>query len=159
MLIAHFPAGYCFGHLFDERSKRFTFIAGSVLPDLDLLYFYTLGQRAVVHHEYMTHTPTFWLVCFTFFSALFPRRFAFIMCLFSGVLLHLCLDSVTGSIRWLYPFYDFSVTLFEIPNVYGHWIKNFVFHWTFAIELGFCFLAMILFFRKNQFRKHSLKAK
>ena len=63
MITAHLPAGYLVGRLL-TGPKRIVLVAttiGGVLPDVDLLYFYTVGACIISHHHYPTHWPLFWL--------------------------------------------------------------------------------------------------
>jgi len=75
MFIGHLPAGYLATMLLLHRAdapaaaRRRLLTVGliaSVLPDLDLLWFFTVGQRRQVHHAYLPHLP---LACAAFFAA------------------------------------------------------------------------------------------
>ena len=64
-------------------------------------------------------------------------------------MIHMALDSVVGGILWLYPIDSTAYALFTVPAQFSHWILNFVFHWTFIIELGIVALAVISFFLRK----------
>lgn len=146
MFIGHAPAGYLLGAALQRHSSAgagantilAACVVGSVIPDLDLLWFYLVDDRQVVHHAYWPHLPAFWLAVAIVavpaaraFGRL-PATAAF----FAGVLAHLLLDGVAGGIRWLAPFSDVEFVLFQVPSHYGWWVLNFVLHWSFALEVA-----------------------
>jgi inner membrane protein len=97
------------------------------------------------------------LLAFVCFSALFFLKrknstIAFVI-FFGNIFAHLILDTIVGKIEWLYPFSNIAISLFEVPNVYGFWIYNFIFHWTFLLEIAVLFCAGFVLLRKNPFRK------
>ena len=152
MLIGHLPAGYLASRRLlrsvgmPERA-RLTAVAlvASVAPDLDLLYFYGV-DRSVHHHALFPHWPSFWLaltVAVGGAGLALGRPFWGAVARVGGgaALLHLALDPVAGSVRWLAPFSDHETTLVTIaPGPHG-WIWSFVTHWTFGIELAICLAA------------------
>ena len=152
MLIGHLPAGYLASRRplrrvgMPERARltAITLVA-SVAPDLDLLYFYGV-DRSVHHHALFLHWPSFWLAFAVAFGVLglgSGRPFWGAAAGFGGgaALLHLALDSVAGSVRWLAPFSDHETTLVTIPPGPHGWIWSFVTHWTFGVELAICLAA------------------
>ena len=63
MFIGHLPGAYLLVRPFSERLPAALFPAamvGSVLPDIDLLAFYFVDNRAHHHHDYLTHRPILW---------------------------------------------------------------------------------------------------
>ncbi len=165
MLVAHIPAGYIvsrsllrsMGQEYNLRLYRIGLIVGliaSILPDMDLLYFYFLDDRQHVHHSYLFHRPFFWAAVtaglFTLralvHSTLF-RTAVVLICI--NVLVHLLLDSVTGGIAWLFPLTGERFVLFHVPARYDWWIWNFLFHWTFSFEILLLALAAAVFCRLN----------
>ena len=157
MFIGHLPAGYILSSSFKSKPLKTAVLIGSIIPDIDLIYFYTIGQRAVVHHAYWTHMPFFWLlVCLISWPVLKVLKLKLTVALpvlFCGIILHLILDSITGSVFWLMPFSDRSLTLVTVPALYKPWQLNFIFHWTFAFEILICCLAAVLFFKRRIFFK------
>ena len=156
MFIAHLPAGYILSKLVIKRDAVYqrsllgVALVCSVAPDVDLSYFYFVDQRQHADHEYITHTPIFWLALAGLLT------FALIACRKSGwlifvaigllsILLHLAMDTVAADIRWLYPFSNHSFNLVQVPALYQPWYLNFVFHWTSWIELAICLAAMAVF--------------
>lgn len=145
MFIAHLPAGYLASRLrtFSERRERVLLMVGSILPDIDMIYFYTLGGRRTHHHDYLTHLPAVFVL---FLLALLPlkrlRKPGF--ALFCGLMLHAILDTLCGDVKWLWPLSDRYFSLVHIDDAYGHWIKNFVLHWTFGIEVLIVITALIV---------------
>jgi inner membrane protein len=70
MFIAHLPAGYVLTRRLIDRapagdalSRRLLALGlwASVLPNLDLLYFYLIDNRQTLHHLYWPHVPVSWL--------------------------------------------------------------------------------------------------
>lgn len=66
IFIAHLPAGYLlaktiFSRTLGARAVMAAALLGSITPDLDLLYFYTLDAQQRHHHSYWTHYPAVWL--------------------------------------------------------------------------------------------------
>ena len=159
MLIGHAPAGYLITKLFISKIplKLVKQIGGgrlllvgilsSLMLDLDLLYFYTFDGRQHAHHSYWTHIPLYWFCILLVPTALsFALRNA-TMAAYSAVIsinvfAHLLLDTVVGKIMWLYPLSTRNIALFNVPFVYNRWIYNFVFHWSFLLEITLVMIAV-----------------
>lgn len=151
MIIGHLPAGYLSAHLLrwgsaavraiDRKWIVWAALAGSVFPDLDMLYFYLLDHRQHHHHRYWTHLPIFWLIVLPAVLLVLRsarREVAFILSAVFGanVALHLLLDSIVGHIWWLYPFVDTPFSLATVPAAYKPWWLSFVLHWSFLLEVA-----------------------
>jgi Predicted membrane-bound metal-dependent hydrolase (DUF457). len=161
MFIAHLPAGYLAtrGILKILKICRPKYLLGlgllaSLLPDFDLIYFYTVDRRQHLHHGYWTHLPAFWfaLSCFALFGCCIFRKLkaALYVAVFSlNIFLHLFLDTVAGQIKWLYPFSDRYFYCFEVPARFGPSMWNFIFHWSFLLELGLLLFALILLWKSR----------
>ena len=150
MFIAHLPAGYLLARRIAPRlaavptpARRLMAVglAGSVIPDIDLVYFYLIDGRQTLHHEYWTHIPAFWPTAMLAVAALFrlarldiPWRECLV--LLAGVFLHLILDTPTGGIAWGWPVTPHSFRLTEVPARFDWWVWSFVLHWTFLAELA-----------------------
>lgn len=150
MLIAHLPAGYLLARRIVPRlaaapaaARRLMAVglAASVLPDIDLVYFYLADGRQTLHHDYWTHVPAFWPIAALATAGLLrlarveiPWR-EFLVFL-AGVFLHLVLDTPTGGIAWGWPVSLQRFLLFEIPARFDWWVWSFVLHWTFLAELA-----------------------
>jgi len=158
VLIAHLPAGYLFTKYIQKTTgyKKYTWlgILGSVLPDLDLIYFYYFSDRSVSHHEYLTHMPVFWGVLM-FYTVAFihllvrnKRAYFAVAIFYANIFLHMLLDSYTGTIKWFYPVFYVDLNLITVPATYDFWMWSFVFHWSFLAELFILTLFMI--FIKNR---------
>lgn len=153
MFIAHLPAGYILATFLKDKKSQLFLLIGSIAPDLDLLYFYTIGQRSVVHHSYVTHMPYFWILL-SFMGMLITRLQGrnfdgLFLALLSGTILHLFLDSFTGGIHWLAPFSDKELIFFHVPATHSHWTLNFILHWTFWFEIITIVFSVFLFFRRR----------
>jgi inner membrane protein len=144
MFIAHFPAGYLLTRrIVPHRSPRLLALGltASVLPDLDLVRFYAIDQRRVLHHAYWTHQPLWWalLALLWFAAARLLRSHAWVLpgvVLFGNVFAHLVLDTVVGHIPWLAPFSEGSFALVSVPAGHAWWVSNFLLHWTFLLEIA-----------------------
>ncbi|MFT4182886.1 MAG: metal-dependent hydrolase [Rhizobium sp.] len=158
MFIAHLPAGYILSKLVVERDAFYkkslvgVALACSVLPDVDLAYFYLIDQRRHPHHDYITHTPIFWLAIAGILALglIACRRSTWLIFVAIGllsILLHLVLDTVAADIRWLYPFSDRVFNLVQVPALYQPWYLNFLFHWTSWVELAICLLGIFIFLK------------
>jgi len=125
-------------------------LAGSLLPDVDMLYFYFIDNRQHLHHGYWTHIPLYWLALFGM-SLLAGRLLdkpslrPAAAVLFSNVFIHLGLDTVVGKVRWFAPFSGRDFVLFEVPAQHGWWVWNFMFHWTILLELAIVIAAVVTF--------------
>jgi inner membrane protein len=151
MLIAHLPAGYLLARRIAPRlaaapghARRLMALglAGSVFPDLDILYFYSLDGRQTLHHDYWTHIPAFWLAAalgaallLWLARAAIPWREGLVF--LAGIFLHLALDMPAGGILWGWPVSQQRFLLVEIPARFDWWVWSFVLHWTFLAELAF----------------------
>ena len=161
MFIAHLPAGYLLTKaLPPAKKKRSLLITGlffAVVPDLDLFWFYLVSARQIPHHQYVTHWPLLWVAVFSFallvsFVLQRPAMRPYLGIGFAAVILHLALDSIAAEIYWLAPFSYKYINLVHIPAKYSWWVYNFILHWTFAIEMIICLMAVVLliFSRKRR---------
>lgn len=172
MFVAHLPAGYLLTRRMLERTRldqvtsRRVMALGlifSVLPDLDLLYFYLVDQRQTLHHLYWPHLPLAWLgpavVC-AVACAWIRSRLLIAVCLvfYANVFLHLVLDTVAGQMFWLYPFDETSFVLVDVPAQHDWWVSNFVLHWSFGLELLICLWALAVHVRSRRPRRVTLGA-
>jgi inner membrane protein len=161
MFIAHLPAGYILTKYlqkgFDTGKYLLIGLIGSIFPDVDIIYFYLIDHRQNLHHGYWIHIPYYWMIIASitiFVFWIFKKREYLIASIifFSNIFLHLFLDTIVGKIEWLYPFTEKGYFLFDVPAVYGFWVYNFVFHWTFLIEVGLVVWAIFLLIQE----KHKL---
>lgn len=150
MFVAHLPAGYLMARRLAPRlaaeprlARRLLAIclAASLLPDVDLVYFYLVDGQQTLHHDYWTHIPAFWLLATATAVALFriaraPVPWVAVAALLAGVVLHLILDTVTGGIAWLFPYRIERFALIEVPARFDWWVWNFVLHWSFVLEIA-----------------------
>lgn len=112
----------------------------SILPDIDILYFYLIDNRQSLHHGYWIHIPFYWLIIgiIAFMTIYLLKKKDYYIAatiFFANIFLHLTMDTIVGKIQWLYPFTDQSYFLFNVPAVYDFWVYNFIFHWTFLFEV------------------------
>lgn len=163
MLLAHLPAGYILTTYLQKKlnTGRFLWIGllASLLPDIDLVYFYALDHRQNLHHGYWIHLPVYWLMISLSALAIIhltkKREYYSALIIFSANLfLHLILDTIVGKIQWLYPFSSQTFYLFDVPAKYDFWVYNFIFHWTFLLEIGVIVWALCLFYKNYLSNKH-----
>lgn len=158
MILAHLPSGYVLARL-GRAPKGLPLaaaLAGSVFPDLDLIWFYLVDDRAVHHHRYWMHAPAFWamvaLVCLPLIARLAPRFLKAASFFFVAIGLHLILDSLAGSIMWLWPVSTRLYALVEVPATRSHWILSFLTHWSVLAELAILLWAAALFLTRPKAR-------
>ncbi|MEL6887211.1 MAG: metal-dependent hydrolase [Pseudomonadota bacterium] len=147
MIVGHLAAGYLAARGLAVVGAAALFggvLIGSVLPDIDMLWFALVDQGRVHHHNYLTHRPVIWagLLC----VGLLLRRTS-VTGVALGALLHLALDSIAGKIAWAWPVSEVAAPLVVVPATQAHWVMSFIFHWTFAMELALCALALGVFVR------------
>ena len=165
MFIAHMPAGFLLSRylLKDERDEpayiKYLLIGliASIAPDFDLAYFHLIDARQHPHHSYWTHIPIFWVGIYTLlvypvYKWLGRTGFKLLSMFLLCGLLHMSLDSVASGIKWLYPIDKSYFGLWRIPSVHDWWVANYLFHWTFFIEMVICSIAGVVFFRDKELR-------
>lgn len=159
MLIAHLPSGYILGRIWPGRadSAKAVLIAamvGSVIPDIDMLYFHLIDDGRTHHHDYPTHWPLAWLagglVAMLLAAWLRPGWLAPVAAFFAAAMMHMVMDSIAAPIGWLRPISDWQIELVRVPATYSHWIISFILHWTFALELVICGVALIMLVRSSR---------
>ena len=149
MFIGHLPAGYLAARTLWPDTARTIMIAaliGSVLPDIDMLYFYLIDARSTHHHEYITHRPILWLG--VLLAGLFLRRTP-IIALGLAALLHMVLDSIVGKIAWGWPISHHAEPFVVVPATHDFWVFSFLTHWTFKVEIAITLLALFVAWRAN----------
>lgn len=163
MFIGHLPAGYVLTKTVQKNIKtsKYLFIGliGSILPDIDMLYFYLIDNRQSLHHSYWIHIPFYWLIIGVLAFAiiwLFKKKEYYLAAtiFFANIFLHLMLDTIVGKVEWFYPFTEYAYFLFDVPAVYDFWGYNFIFHWTFLFEIAVIVWAGYILF-KERFLKAS----
>lgn len=163
MILGHLPAGYVAARLLQRQAaaqgaawKPFLIAAllGAVAPDFDFLYTYLIDASRH-HHAYVTHTPLFWgslLLASALWTGLARnRRWAVLALVFTfNAFIHLCLDSIAGSIRWLAPFSEQVFALTRVPHVTAWRRLDYLLHWAAWLELVPILWAAWLWWRSRQ---------
>jgi inner membrane protein len=156
MFLAHLPAGYLLTKILQKKFRTEKFMSagllGSIFPDFDIFWFYFIDQKRHLHHSYLTHIPSFWLLLYsiTFFAISITSRQKYkplVMIFFAAIFSHLVLDTVVGKIQWLSPFNNTSYYLFEVPVQYNFWVWNFIFHWSFRLEIIIIVITIYVWFK------------
>lgn len=147
MITAHLPAGYVL-----SRTRGWSgailgvALLGAVFPDLDLIWFYGIDNRAFHHHHYWVHAPGFMLAASA--ALILLTRWNPLAIAFSAAWgLHILLDAPTGGLMWLLPFSDTLYTPITVEPMRSHWILSFPTHWTMLFELAIWVAAFSLFAR------------
>ena len=164
MLIAHAPAAYLCAKTFYQKQNSNTlkyilvFVVASLAPDTDLAYFYLIDNRAHNHHSYWLHIPIFWLGLYTLIVSIalaFGRKkiIYYASIALAGVLLHLFLDTLTGGILWGLPFSKHYYVFIHVPSTYHWWVLNFIFHWSFLVEIVLSTLAIHSLYKSQKAKK------
>ncbi|MCP5075430.1 MAG: metal-dependent hydrolase [Rhodobacteraceae bacterium] len=152
MLIGHLPAGYLMtrslGITLAETRLIAAGLIGSILPDIDMIRFWFLDNRQYHHHAYWTHKPLVWLaiflVCWLAARAVGVRLPGWVKLGFTGIALHMCLDSISGDIRWLWPFVNEGFHFVTVTATHSQWVLSFMAHWTFKLEVAVWVAALVL---------------
>jgi inner membrane protein len=154
MLTAHLPSGYVLVRSLPRGIPALMPVAlvGAVLPDLDMLWFHLVDDRAFHHHRYWVHIPFFWLVVAVVALPLawWLGWLRTALVFFGAIFLHLLLDTIGGGIMWAAPFSDHLFELVTVPARYGHWVTSFILHWTFLAELAIWATAITLWLRRDR---------
>ena len=156
MITAHLPTGYVAARLgrITRRAPFWALMAGSGFPDLDLIWFYLIDDRAFHHHNYWVHIPGFWLalaiVTLPLIRMLRPALMPVALAFLAGIAVHLALDTIAGSVAWGWPFTDHLFEFVTVPATHANWIVSFLTHWTFAFELSIWLLAGLLYVRRDR---------
>jgi inner membrane protein len=144
MFFAHLPAGYILTKKLQKSHKTEKYLAiglfAGILPDLDLAWFVLVDKGQHFHHSYWIHIPFYWLIIglIAFIAIKISKKKDLLVPLvifLSGIFLHLFLDTFVGGIKWLYPFSTESIFIASVPAIYNYWVYNFIFHWTFLLEV------------------------
>jgi inner membrane protein len=168
MIIAHGPAGYLLTKFFAKTilrksipegtsSRRYNTlilagIIGGIMPDFDFAYHVFIDSDRTPHHAYITHMPVFWIsliILSVIAGRLFKKPYfsAISIAMYGAALLHLVCDTLTGEIYWLYPFSMHPFNVFSVHGTYIWWVHNYMYHWTFLIEIAIVTAAMVVFLR------------
>lgn len=154
MITAHLPAGYLTGRsITASRPVIVAATLGGVFPDLDMIWFYLIDDRAFHHHHYWVHIPFFWAVVAALTLPLIAAlRKGWLLCalaFFAAIFVHLCLDTIAGDIKWLWPWQNTFFRLIEIPAIRPHWVLNFILHPVFLLEMLIWATAFYLLWRQR----------
>lgn len=156
MITAHLPSGYVLGASTGLAELAFfAALAGAVFPDVDLIWFYFVDDRAFHHHRYWVHAPVFAAGCgvvlILLAVALAPKWKLAAIAFSAAWLLHILLDSVVGEIMWLWPYSTQLYSLFTVPGREGvHFIVAFLTHWTILFEGLVWTAAAVLWMRRRR---------
>ncbi len=166
MTFAHLPAGYILTKKIqsccDSSGYLWLGLLASILPDAGIVYLFlnNVTNYRNVHHDYWTHYPLYWMIIgLTLYTlACFKNNRSDIIAItifMSNVFLHLMLDTVTGNIKWLYPFSGEYHSLFaRLSDILGlsfqYTFWKVKIYWTIILEIGIAAWAFILFMKARE---------
>ena len=156
MITAHLPAGYLTARI-TARSGSLIMVglAGGIFPDLDLIWFYTVDDRQIHHHHYWVHIPGFWLMLapalLLIIRLIRPTLLLHLVVFLCAIGVHICLDSIAGDIKWLWPFSNQFYSIIEVPSRWPHWILNFMLHPVFLLEVMIWGIAIYSYRRSGNY--------
>lgn len=152
MIIGHLPAGYLAAKAMARKIASpalfWGIVIGSVLPDIDMVWF-LLIDSTVHHHHLITHRPIVWISLLILAVAL---RSPALIGVALGAMLHMVLDTTLGEIAWFWPLSEAYVTFIEVQPTHDHWLKSFMAHWTFRVELAIAAVALFVLWRSRRRR-------
>ena len=160
MLIGHLPAGYFvtrtilkkFKLPFNQRLGKWLFLAGligAILPDFDLAYWILFDEYGAGSHRfYYTNYPVFYLLSFLLFVMiyfLYRKKWLKlgIIIVFANIFAHFLLDTAFVGIKWLWPFYDRLIGIYNVNFTGGLLVENYFRHWFWYLEIALWALAII----------------
>ena len=160
MFISHIPVGLGLARIITRRplNASIALVAGlgAIFPDLDLIRFYFFDNHQRHHHDYWTHIPGIWLMIVLGWGLMcrfLERPFGMLTGIFfAAVFSHLILDTMAGSIEWLWPFFDEGFHLVTVPATHVKWYMSFLTHWTFGVEVFISLIALCVAFRANGYK-------
>lgn len=177
MYFGHIPAGYLSFmamRKFMKNRGEFTTsriqllillgLTASVLPDIDMLYFYFVDHRQHLHHGYFTHIPFYWFCAgvFWFLSSLLVQRIKFGIygaIVMMNITLHLMLDTINAGIKWFYPFSQRYVVFIDVPSSHQWTVMNFITHWSFVFEVILILSAVYFYFAPFSMHRNRVEMK
>ena len=148
MITAHLPSGYVLARLSNWKgAAMFAAFTGAVFPDLDLIWFYLIDERAFHHHKYWVHAPAFALAVSAALIAV-TRANPVALAFSAGWCLHILLDAPMGGLMWGWPFSNEIWAPIEVPATRSHWLMSFLLHWSVLLELAVWIAALALYLRR-----------
>ena len=168
MLIAHAPAGYLltralartvFKRVVDPVRSNHGYqammaagILGGIFPDFDFIYHIFIDSDRTPHHSYLTHFPLFWIALLGIAllagrAGRFRKWLPVTVTFCSSAILHLVFDTLTGVVYWLAPFSHTGLNIYDVSDIHVWWVENYLYHWTFLVEIGIVVAAGVIFLR------------
>lgn len=170
MLIGHLPAGYFLTRFLIKKAKLplnklwlGLGLLGSVLPDFDIIYPILFKNSIGSHRLFFTYIPLFWVVLIIICLSLYflykkPWIKYSVLIIFANVFLHLLLDTAFVGVRWLWPFYDGLIGVYNVGLTGGFIVPNYFEHWYWYLEIALWLLAVghvILSYKKGELTEKS----
>ena len=155
MLIGHLPAGYFVTRSLIKKLKlpfnNWWFLTGlvaSVLPDFDFAYYLLFNQTGSSHRNYLSHYSMVYLtiaILFIIIYLFYKKRWlkAGIIIVFANIFVHLVLDTVFVGVKWLWPFYDHLIGIYNVNFTGGILVENYFVSWYWYLEIVLWILAIV----------------
>ena len=156
MLTGHLPAGYFLSRALIKKYKipltPFWLglgLVAAVAPDFDHAFNLLFQANITDHRSLLSHIPA------TYFALLlagyviyrfWPRTWLKwgMIILLPNALLHLILDTIFIGIKWLWPFYDGLIGIYNVGYSGGFLVADYFQHWYWYLEI-FLWLAAIIY--------------
>ncbi len=172
MLIGHLPAGYFVTKSILKKLKipinntmgKWLFLAGlvaSIAPDFDIVYWMLFDEYGTgSHRNYYTNYPILYLALLVILVIIYfivkkPWLKYGIIVVFANFFTHLILDTTFVGIKWLWPFYDKMIGIYNVNFTGGLMIENYFHHWIWYLEIALWLLAIIsviISYKKGQLK-------
>src|SRR3989344_8336643 len=164
--LGHIAGGYLAGKLasiaFPELNQPLYLGLSALfgfIPDLDSFFAFLKGKKFTIdesidHHQFITHTPIFYLFIFGFWYLLFPETRLVAWTFIIGTLSHLVIDTfASDGTQWLYPFSKKLFRFSSDPQI-PHPDKKFTEFWldfikryiklnSFRLEIAFIVISIL----------------
>jgi len=155
MLIGHLPAGYFLSRYLIKRNKLplnklwlGLGLLAAILPDFDIAYSILFTDSMASHRLFYTNFPLLYLTVLLIFIIIYyirpSKNFKFgIIIVFANIFLHFILDTAFVGIKWLWPFYDRLIGVYNVNITEGIRVENYFNHWYWYLEIALWILAII----------------
>lgn len=162
MLIGHLPAGYFISRYIIKKNHlplNKTWIGlgllGAVLPDFDLIYPIFFNSSIASHRMLLTNIPLLWLflalICqfaYLIWKRIWIKYATFLI--FANVFFHFILDTPFVGVKWLWPFYDKLIGIYNVGLTDGFIVENYFHHWYWYLEILFWIASIISIFYSSK---------
>ncbi|MDP2586989.1 MAG: metal-dependent hydrolase [Candidatus Komeilibacteria bacterium] len=155
MLIGHLPAGYFLSRALIKKFKipltplwLGLGLVASVAPDFDHAFNLFFQTNINDHRSLLTHIPITYFILALLGWVLYklkPRRWLKwgLILVLPNALLHTVLDTVFIGIKWLWPFSDRYVGIYNVGYSGGFSVTDYFQHWYWYLEIALWLVAVV----------------